>query len=200
MNSSVSLTLDQVSLGHCLYNVLTLTRPLHSGILLQGDLHTMTTVMASKTFPEDKFWLNGSEFALNKRAQTVLKAIRLLAQDKVDSKTGEVIVKKEEWPQYHVHISSVNTFPTGAGLASSAAGLACLVHTLAKVYNAKETFPGEFSAIARQGSGSASRSLYGGFVRWQKGERADATDSIAIQIADENVSSLRNTFILCSTR
>ena len=147
----------------------------------------MTSVLASKTFPTDKFWLNGKETDLNGRAQTVLKAVRLLAHDKVDSKTGEIIVKKEDWPLYHVHISSVNTFPTGAGLASSAAGLACLVSTLTKVYNAKETYPGEFSAIARQGSGSASRSLYGGFVRWQKGERPDATDSIAIQVADEKV-------------
>lgn len=148
----------------------------------------MTSVMASKTFAEDKFWLNGNEFELNKRAQTVLRAVRALAQDKVDPATGAVIVKTEDWPQYRVHISSVNTFPTGAGLASSAAGLACLVHTLAKVFNAKENFPGEFSSIARQGSGSASRSLYGGFVRWQKGVRPDASDSIAIQVADENVS------------
>ena len=35
--------------------------------------------------------------------------------------------------------------------------------------------------------GSASRSLFGGFVRWEKGEKEDGTDSIAVQIADENV-------------
>lgn len=99
-----------------------------------------------------------------------------------------MVVAKEDWPKFHLHISSFNTFPTGAGLASSAAGLACLVATLAKVFNAKESYPGEFTAIARQGSGSASRSLYGGFVRWQKGNKADGTDSIAVQIADENVS------------
>jgi diphosphomevalonate decarboxylase len=117
----------------------------------------------------------------------VLREIRGIAQDRVDPKTGEVLVKKDGWPQYHVHISSVNTFPTGAGLASSAAGLACLVAALAKLYCVKETFPGQLTAIARQGSGSASRSMYGGFVRWQKGSKKDATDSIALQIADENV-------------
>ena len=37
--------------------------------------------------------------------------------------------------------------------------------------------------------GSASRSLFGGFVRWDKGEKEDGTDSIAVQIADENVLS-----------
>jgi diphosphomevalonate decarboxylase len=150
-------------------------------------LHTITTVAASKNFPSDKLWLNEKETELNGRAQTCLREIRRLAQDRVDASTGAVLVKKEDWPQYHVHISSVNTFPTGAGLASSAAGLACLVKALAELYCVKEEYPGQLTAIARQGSGSASRSMYGGFVRWQKGEQADGTDSIAIQVADENV-------------
>jgi diphosphomevalonate decarboxylase len=106
----------------------------------------------------------------------------------LNPETGAVLVKKEEWSEYHVHISSVNTFPTGAGLASSAAGLACFVRALAELYCVKEECAGQLTAIARQGSGSASRSMYGGFVRWQKGNSADGSDSIAIQVADENVS------------
>ncbi len=145
-------------------------------------------------------WLNGAEIEINGRGQTCLQEVRKLAQDKFDSVTGEIIVKKEDWSKYGVRIASVNTFPTGAGLASSAAGLACFVATLAKLYNAKEEYPGQFTAIARQGSGSASRSMYGGFVRWEKGERADATDSIAVQIADENVrhsvQACRQTFFV----
>jgi GHMP kinases N terminal domain len=139
---------------------------------------------------------------------TCLREIRKLAGDRVDSTTGAIIVRKEDWPQYHIHISSVNTFPTGAGLASSAAGFACLVAALAKLYNVKEEYPGQITAIARQGSGSASRSMYGGFVRWQMGQREDGHDSIAVQVADENVSRLfcrvelayltRFIFILCS--
>lgn len=132
-------------------------------------------------------WLNGKETELNGRAKTCIAEIRKLAQDKVDPTTGEVIVKKEEWPEYKLHISSVNTFPTGAGLASSAAGLACFVASLADVFAAKEEYPGQFTAIARQGSGSASRSLFGGFVKWEKGEKPCGSDSIAVQIADENV-------------
>lgn len=31
-------------------------------------------------------------------------------------------------------------------------------------------------------------SIYGGFVRWQMGVKEDGSDSIAIQVADENVS------------
>ncbi|CAI5718508.1 unnamed protein product [Peronospora destructor] len=88
----------------------------------------------------------------------------------------------------HLHIVSTNSFPTAAGLASSAAGFACLVATLAKFYGiskADEEYPGQLSAIARQGSGSACRSLDGGFVAWQKGERPDGRDSIAVQVANE---------------
>ena len=155
---------------------------------MQSDLHTITTVAASKGFEKDRLWLNEAEIEINGRGVACLREVRKLAQDRLDPSTGAVLVRKEDWAQYHVHISSVNTFPTGAGLASSAAGFACLVAALAKLYNVKEEFPGQLSSIARQGSGSASRSLYGGFVRWQKGEKADATDSIAVQVADENVS------------
>jgi len=160
MNSSASLTLDQ------------------------ADLHTITTIAASKDFEEDKMWLNGNEIAINSRALTCIREVRKLAQDRVID--GNVIVSRADWPQYHIRIASFNTFPTGAGLASSAAGLACFVTCLAKLYCAKEEYPGQLTAIARQGSGSASRSMFGGFVRWEKGEKADGTDSIAVQIADEN--------------
>jgi len=49
----------------------------------------------------------------------------------------------------------------------------------------KEEYPGELSGIARQGSGSACRSMYGGFVRWELGHRADGLDSLASQVAPE---------------
>lgn len=40
----------------------------------------------------------------------------------------------------------------------------------------------ELTSVARVGSGSACRSMYGGFVHWLKGEKDDGSDSIAVQI------------------
>ncbi|KAA3677098.1 diphosphomevalonate decarboxylase, partial [Paragonimus westermani] len=62
----------------------------------------------------------------------------------------------------YVCIESVNNFPTAAGLASSASGIAALAFGLAKLYGLSDDLPG----LARRGSGSASRSLAGGFVHW----------------------------------
>ncbi|KAG2016385.1 diphosphomevalonate decarboxylase, variant 2 [Coprinopsis cinerea AmutBmut pab1-1] len=86
-----------------------------------------------------------------------------------------------------VHIASYNNFPTAAGLASSASGFAALVSSLAHLYTLTPplTSPSTLSLIARQGSGSACRSLFGGFVAWEMGSTPTGTDSLAVQIADE---------------
>jgi diphosphomevalonate decarboxylase len=60
-------------------------------------------------------------------------------------------------------VESANDFPTGAGLASSASGFAALV-TAAAAALGMELPPSELAAVARIGSGSAPRSLFGGFA------------------------------------
>jgi len=62
-------------------------------------------------------------------------------------------------------IDSKNSFPTAAGLASSASGFAALAKSLNKFYNLNLSKK-ELSALARQGSGSACRSIHDGFVIW----------------------------------
>lgn len=166
INSSVSVTLDQ------------------------ADLCAVTTASASRKFTQDRLWLNGDEEIdahKSKRFRACIEGVRRLASDRIDAETGDVLVTKEEWQNMHFHVSSYNTFPTAAGLASSAAGYAALVASLAKLVCAKETFPGELTTIARQGSGSACRSLMGGFVAWRMGgKKEDWSDSLAEQVADEN--------------
>lgn len=154
----------------------------------QSDLRAVTTASASTSFTSDRLWLNGSEVidaSTSKRFRACVDGVRALACDKIDPNTKQVVTK-DEWKTMNVHIASYNTFPTAAGLASSAAGYAALVAALIQLFNAEESYPGEFTAIARQGSGSACRSLYGGFVAWRAGgEESDWSDSIAEQIVDE---------------
>jgi diphosphomevalonate decarboxylase len=75
-------------------------------------------------------------------------------------------------------VASSNNFPTGAGLASSASGFAALVGA-ADVALGLALPARELSRIARQGSGSAARSIFGGFVQMHAGTAADGGDSFA---------------------
>lgn len=89
-----------------------------------------------------------------------------------------------------MHICSENNFPTAAGLASSASGFAALVYSLANLYDLPVSQPSdcsELSLSARQGSGSACRSLFGGFVAWEMGkDDLRGSDSRAVQVADRD--------------
>nr|XP_054748448.1 diphosphomevalonate decarboxylase-like [Lytechinus pictus] len=147
-----------------------------SATLHIDQLCTTTTIAGSKHFLEDRLWLNGKEESLeNPRVRTCLQEIRKRVRKRKISADESC---PEDWK---LHICSENNFPTAAGLASSAAGYACLVATLAQVYDVQ----GNVSDIARQGSGSACRSMYGGFVEWLDGESNDGSDSIAQQVVDE---------------
>lgn len=81
-----------------------------------------------------------------------------------------------------LRLVSANNFPTAAGLASSAAGFAALVRAIANLYELPQS-PEELSLIARQGSGSACRSLMGGYVAWRAGTKEDGSDSMAQEVA-----------------
>ncbi len=162
--------------------------PINSSVsvtLEQADLCTTTTVCASRSFERDRLWLNGTEEDVqsNKRVVAVLREIRARAGTYKDAATGQTLVTKDEWKDMHVHVVSKNNFPTAAGLASSAAGYAALAYALAKLYGVQERYEGEISTIARQGSGSACRSLAGGFVAWDMGQKSDGSDSKARQVA-----------------
>ena len=63
-------------------------------------------------------------------------------------------------------IASENTVPTAAGLASSASGMAALAAAASRCAGLDLT-PGELSSVARLGSGSACRSVFGGWAVWE---------------------------------
>lgn len=81
-------------------------------------------------------------------------------------------------------IDTRNNIPTAAGLASSASGFAALTLALNDFFDLSLDNK-VLSAFARMGSGSASRSLYTGFVRWNMGEQADGMDSIATPLTQQ---------------
>nr|CDS31706.2 diphosphomevalonate decarboxylase [Hymenolepis microstoma] len=60
-------------------------------------------------------------------------------------------------------IESSNNFPTAAGLASSASGFASMAFALSNLYQ----LDGDTASLARRGSGSACRSMFGGVVHWK---------------------------------
>jgi diphosphomevalonate decarboxylase len=107
-----------------------------------------------ETAMEDEFFLNGSK------------------QDSIEMKKIFGFVERfrqQSLRKNHIRITSVNNFPTAAGLASSASGFAALAMALNRYFNLNLSKK-ELSVITRFGSGSATRSLFGGFVIWQKDE------------------------------
>ena len=65
-------------------------------------------------------------------------------------------------------VTSLNTVPTAAGLASSASGFAALAGAAAAAAGL-DLSEKELSRLARRGSGSASRSIFGGLAIWNAG-------------------------------
>ncbi len=79
--------------------------------------------------------------------------------------------------QLDIKIYSKNTFPHSAGIASSASGMSALALALCDIENqyfesfsTEKEFFRKASYVARLGSGSACRSIYGGLVNWGKAE------------------------------
>lgn len=160
---------------------LELNLPTNSSIsvtLAQDDLRATTTSRASSEFTEhNALFLNGQKETLGKRSMQVINALRELRRS-VEAADPSA-AKLADLP---LQIVSENNFPTAAGLASSAAGFAALVKSIALLYTLPQS-ASELSVLARQGSGSACRSLFGGYVAWEMGSQPSGLDSRAVEIA-----------------
>lgn len=130
-----------------------------------SNLLTTTTVEFSSAYKEDDVTING-EKEPSSRVSKHLDRIRDLAKIQTKAK-----------------VVSLNNFPTGTGLSSSASGFAALTVAAAKAadLNLSEK---ELSILARLGSGSACRSIPSGFVEWVSGDTNDT--SYAKQIFEAN--------------
>lgn len=83
-------------------------------------------------------------------------------------------------------VTSQNDFPAASGLASSASGFAALAVAAAGAFGL-DADARSLSILARQGSGSAARSIFGGFVRMHGGVSADGRDAYAEPIQGARV-------------
>jgi diphosphomevalonate decarboxylase len=90
------------------------------------------------------------------------------------------LVRRMAGTRQCAQVVSENNFPSGAGIASSAAAFAALARAASHAARL-DLNEAELSRLARRGSGSASRSVPGGFVEWQAGETDE--DSCAFSIA-----------------
>jgi diphosphomevalonate decarboxylase len=134
--------------------------------LTLADAHTTTTLewLPARDLTRDELTLDGVRLDERKAARLVRHLDRIRALAAVDDRARVV---------------SQNNFPMASGIASSASGFAALTtaacHALGLNLDATR-----LSAIARRGSGSASRSLFGGFVEWERGH--DDASSVARQL------------------
>jgi len=121
--------------------------------------------------------------------------VRLNGQDADEGTRRRVvgfldIVRQQAGITTHAEVVSENTVPTAAGLASSASGFAALA--LAASRAAGLTLePEALSVLARRGSGSAARSIFGGLVEMQAGTRDDGGDAHARPLLEGDAWPLR---------
>lgn len=143
--------------------------PQNNSLSLTLDaFYTDTKVTFDPQLTEDILLIDGElqdEKSLNK-SKVILDLVREMATIKDYAK-----------------IESINHVPTAAGLASSASGLAALAGA-ASLSAGLDLTKDELSRLARRGSGSASRSIYGGFAEWEQGTSDE--DSFAIPVDDAN--------------
>jgi diphosphomevalonate decarboxylase len=140
--------------------------PANGSISMNLDrLYTQTRVNFDPNLTSDQVVINDRP-----AADVAQQRVRSLL-DRVRQMSGKHIFAR---------VISQSNFPTGAGIASSASAFAAL--SLAAATAARlDLSQRDLSRLARTGSGSACRSVPGGFVEWRAGESDE--DSYAYSIA-----------------
>lgn len=144
-----------------------LNLPLNNSISMTlADLYTTTTVewLHPRLQGSDEAFIDGRRL-VGKEAERVFRHL-----DRIRGLNGSID---------RARVVSRNNFPAGSGIASSASGFAALsVAACAAAGISLER--DRMSAVARRGSGSAARSIYGGYVEWERG--SDDRTSTAHQL------------------
>ena len=156
-----------------------LNLPLTSSFSLTVDkLVTTTTVDADAGLKADEVVINDVMQAGAPHARVVrhLEALR-----------------KRAGSDARCRVVSHNAFPASAGLASSASAFAALTVAGFAALGA-DVAPREATTYARLGSGSAARSIHGGFVEWHAGKTHE--ESYAEQVAPPGHMDLHDVVLI----
>lgn len=125
-------------------------------------LHTRTRLVFDPALDDDDVVLDGA------RSESLTRRIGAFLD----------LFRERAGVTTRARVESSNDFPTAAGLASSASGFAALAVAADHALGLGLDKP-ELSRLARRGSGSAARSIFGGFVEMAAGVRDDGSDAFA---------------------
>lgn len=135
--------------------------------LTLDEFYTETTVEFDEDLPADQITLDQQPLKEKSRQKII---------------TFLDLIRKQASISTHARVESINHVPTAAGLASSASAFAALAGAASKAAGLNLS-PADLSRLARQGSGSASRSIFGGFVQWDRG--TDHQTSVAHPLQEQ---------------
>ncbi|CAI2593325.1 hypothetical protein AKUH3B101J_06800 [Apilactobacillus kunkeei] len=137
--------------------------PANSSLSLTLDeFYTDTSVHFDESLSSDEVTLNG----------------KVIEDEKITNFMD--IIRKKANINAFARIESTNHVPTSAGLASSASAYAALAAAGSKAYGLNLSQKG-LSRLARRGSGSATRSIFGGFAAWNKGTDDESSYGYSIE-------------------
>jgi len=145
------------------------------------SLFTQTKVSFDSVYKSDHLTIDGNEITGSSLARVVsfLDIVRTLAGKNL-----------------FAHVESMNNFPIGTGIASSASAFSALSLAASKAIGL-DLSEKDLSRLARRGSGSACRSIPEGFVEWFPGK--SDSDSFSESIAPANHWDLVDIIAVIST-
>lgn len=142
--------------------------------LTLAAFYTDTKVIFDTALTADEFYLNGKL----QDEKEIFKISRFLA-----------LFREYIGEGTFARVESLNFVPTAAGLASSASAFAALALATATALGINLS-PAQLSTFARRGSGSSTRSLFGGFVEWDMGTSSEDSMAHPIDDADWDIGML----------
>lgn len=158
--------------------------PVNSSISMNLEsLYSKTEVVFNPSLKQDQLFINGENITDGPkftRVTSFLNIIRSMANFALKAT-----------------VKSLNNFPIGTGIASSASAFAALSLAGSKAANL-DLPEKDLTKLARRGSGSASRSIPDGFVEWQAG--FDDASSYAYSIAPSTYWNLVDLITIIATK